>query len=394
MVGVREIVEAASIAIESLYPMTFASLASAPSLALAWDLEPLLVIPLVAIAALYLALVGPLRARYWPRETVSRAQVWFFLTGVLALGVGLLSPLNWLAMEYLLSAHMTQHVLFTVVGPPLLLLGTPSWLVEPLFRTARAQKIGRWLTHPVIAFGLYNLNMWVWHAPALLDATPPAGALLAMRWLNLALIVPVGVLLALVGPGLMRALLDERRWGLVAASAGAGIVLLLSALTILSSSSWALASQPHNPIHTLMDLMFILTALLYWAPILNPAPQLPRIAPLFGMLYLFISTQPMMALGALMTLAAHPLYSLYASAPRLLGAMTPMLDQQLAGLIMWLVMDIPLLIGISILFFRWMRQQEREQERMERMLTPEEEFIWQQQTTAERHHTPQAETSG
>jgi cytochrome c oxidase assembly factor CtaG len=257
--------------------------------------------------------------------------------------------------------------------------------MEAASTISRARNIGRWLTHPVVAFGLYNMNMWVWHAPALLDALPPARALIAMHWLNLALMAPVWILLALLGPGLARTLLSQRRWGLVTAGAVTGIVLLLSALTIFSSSPWALSSQPHNPLHTLMDLLFILTALLYWAPILNPVPQLRRIAPLFGILYLFMSTQPMMALGALVTFAAHPLYSVYASAPRLLGVLTPMTDQQLAGLIMWLVMDIPLLIGISILFFRWMRQQEREQERQERMertLTPDEEVIWQPPTTA------------
>lgn len=56
---------------------------------------------------------------------MSRSQVWFFLTGLAALGMALRSSLNALAMGYLLSAHMVQHVLFTVVAPPLLLLGTP-----------------------------------------------------------------------------------------------------------------------------------------------------------------------------------------------------------------------------------------------------------------------------
>jgi cytochrome c oxidase assembly factor CtaG len=123
-----------------------------------------------------------------------------------------------------------------------------------------------------------------------------------------------------------------------------------------------------------MNALFIGTALLYWCPILNPVPQLPRITPLFGMLYMFISTQPMMALGALIVFSGSPLYTLYDGAPLLWG-FTRLGDQQMAGLIMWLIMDIPLIATITILFFRWMAHQERMQQRIE--AEQDEELIWQ-----------------
>lgn len=361
-------------------------IASIP-LALAWDFEPVYVVPLLALAAAYLTLVGPLRARFWPRETISRKQVAFFLSGIGAIGLGLFSPVNFIAMEYLLTAHMIQHVLFTVVGPPMLLLGTPGWLVEPLLRSARSQRIARWLTHPIVAFGLYNLNMWVWHAPAFLDAVPPHGVFVATRALDIALVVGALMALLLIGPTVARALgrkndaqddtqSQGRERTLLTILIGAGMIGLLavSGLTLVTSAAWAISSQPHNPIHTLMDWMFVVAAVIYWCPILNPAPQLPRIAPLFGMLYLFMSTQPMMALGAMMVLSSAPLYHLYATAPRVFGG-TALADQQLGGLIMWLIMDIPLLVGITILFFKWMNKQERDHGQ----LTPEEEVIWAEQ---------------
>ncbi|HEX8996091.1 MAG TPA: cytochrome c oxidase assembly protein [Ktedonobacterales bacterium] len=356
-------------------------IASIP-LALAWDFEPVYVIPLLALAAAYVTLVGPLRARFWPGETVSRKQLAYFLSGILAIGIGLFSPLNFIAMEYLLTAHMIQHVLFTVVGPPLLLLGTPGWLVEPLFRGERVRRVARWVTHPVAAFGIYNLNMWVWHAPAFLDAVPPHGVFVGVRLLDIALLIAAVMALLFVGPTIARASsrAQERR-PLVIVSAVVIIgLLLVSGLTLITGASWTVASQPHNPIHTLMDWMFVAAAIIYWCPIMNPAPQLPRIAPLFGMLYLFMSTQPMMALGAMMVLSSAPLYHLYATAPRIFGG-TALGDQQLGGLIMWLIMDIPLLAGITILFFKWMSRQERDTGQ----LTPEEEVLWAEQQ--QRYHT-------
>jgi cytochrome c oxidase assembly factor CtaG len=68
--------------------------------------------------------------------------------------------------------------------------------------------------------------------------------------------------------------------------------------------------------------------------------------------YLFLACQPMVLLGALLTFAAQPFYLPYVSAPRILGS-TPLGDQQLGGLIMWLPTNIPYLIALSVLFFQW-----------------------------------------
>jgi cytochrome c oxidase assembly factor CtaG len=110
-------------------------------------------------------------------------------------------------------------------------------------------------------------------------------------------------------------------------------------------------------LHMLMDAMFIITAIIYWWPILSPVQAVPRISPLFGMLYMFMNIMPMMVIGALLTFAPDVLYTRYAGAPLLWG-FTRLGDQQFAGLTMWLPMDIPLFITISILFFRWVNQQD------------------------------------
>jgi cytochrome c oxidase assembly factor CtaG len=84
----------------------------------------------------------------------------------------------------------------------------------------------------------------------------------------------------------------------------------------------------------------------------------------------------MMALGALIVFAGQPLYSVYANAPRVWG-FSPLFDQQLGGLIMWLIMDIPLIVTITILFFRWMASQERKQRASEAEQYGDDDIIWQ-----------------
>ncbi len=85
--------------------------------------------------------------------------------------LALVLPLDELGDSYLFSAHMVQHLCLTIVVPPLLLLGTPGWLVEPLLRKAMIFRIARVLTFPVVAFFLYNIDFWLWHAPPLYNAT-------------------------------------------------------------------------------------------------------------------------------------------------------------------------------------------------------------------------------
>jgi cytochrome c oxidase assembly factor CtaG len=347
---------------------------------LAWNFEPipLLVVALPAIA--YAWAISPAGLRFFQREApVEKRYPRYFYAGIAMLAVALFSPLDILGMHFLLTAHMIQHVFFSVLGPPLLLLGIPGWMAEPFFRRARAQRVGRFLTHPVVAFGLYNLNMWVWHVPPLLDATPSGGVIAATELVDNGLLVAVLLLGVLVlAPRMRRG--DRPAGGLVFSAVALGGVIALAVVGSLSVANWPASSQPHNPVHTLMNLMFIGTALLYWCPILNPVPQLPRITPVFGMLYMFISTQPMMALGALIVFSGQPLYSIYAGAPLLWG-FTRIGDQQLAGLIMWLIMDIPLIVAITILFFRWMASQERAQRLAETQ--HDDELIWQTPTPAQ-----------
>ena len=135
----------------------------------AWHGHPSVIVGLLVLTGAYLLGVGPLRRRYRWAEEVGYGQVAVFLLGVLIIFLALLSPLHELGDEYLFSVHMVQHLLVTLVVPPLLLLGTPSWLLEPLVRHPRVLRVARTVTLPVAAFVLFNVVFAFWHVPALYD---------------------------------------------------------------------------------------------------------------------------------------------------------------------------------------------------------------------------------
>jgi putative membrane protein len=52
-----------------------------------------------------------------------------------------------------------------------MLLGTPGWLLSPVLRNRVVFLVARFLTFPIVAFLLYNVDFWLWHAPPLYNAT-------------------------------------------------------------------------------------------------------------------------------------------------------------------------------------------------------------------------------
>jgi putative membrane protein len=98
----------------------------------------------------------------------TRGQVTAFVAGVLALWVASDWPVHELAEERLLSVHMVQHLLMSLVAPPLLLLGTPGWLFRALVRPKWLFALVRTLARPLPALLLFNGFIAFSHWPALL----------------------------------------------------------------------------------------------------------------------------------------------------------------------------------------------------------------------------------
>ena len=116
-------------------------------------------------------------------------RAWSFLGGLLSLYIAIGSPIDALD-DVLLSAHMTQHLIFMSVAPPLLLLGAPvvpflrslpRWLLRgalgPLFRMPWLHRLFRFLTQPVFAWLAMNIAYLGWHIPACLRTGDTLGCL-------------------------------------------------------------------------------------------------------------------------------------------------------------------------------------------------------------------------
>jgi putative membrane protein len=92
-----------------------------------------------------------------------------FVGSLLALVLVLNGPLHDLSDRYLFSAHMVQHLVLTLVVPPLLLTGLPGWMVDALLRPCLATRptaaVVRTLTRPLPAFAAYAVALVGWHLP-------------------------------------------------------------------------------------------------------------------------------------------------------------------------------------------------------------------------------------
>jgi putative membrane protein len=243
-----------------------------------WDLHPSVVVGLVLLGGLYVFL-GGLRA---PRRRVAA-----FGGSLLVLLGSLNGPLHDLSDGYLFSAHMVQHLVLTLLFPPLFLYGLPAELVRRVIRPAWLRTAGAALVRPVPAAAIFSGPIILCHMPLFYEA--------AMR---------------------------------------------------------------HHGLHIAQHLVFMATAVVMWWPVLSPVPELPRASYPGQMLYLFLLGIPMTIVGALITLADAPLYPFYVAAPRVWG-LSPLDDQQIGGLIMWVPGGLVFWLAMTVVWFRWARREEQ-----------------------------------
>jgi putative membrane protein len=92
-------------------------------------------------------------------------------------------------------------------------------------------------------------------------------------------------------------------------------------------------------LHDIEHLTFFGTAVLFWWPIVNPAPRLHRLGTgvMYGARigYLILATAQNTLLGAVLGLSERVFYPSYAAAPRLLADWGPVDDQAFGGGVMW-----------------------------------------------------------
>jgi len=100
-------------------------------------------------------------------QRFSSAPPALFYGGLILLFLSLNGPLHDLSDTYLFSAHMVQHLLLTMIVVPMLIVGTPGWMLRPALRSPTVARVARALTRPAIAYALFNVTMLGWHLPPL-----------------------------------------------------------------------------------------------------------------------------------------------------------------------------------------------------------------------------------
>ncbi len=178
-----------------------------------------------------------------------------------------------------------------------------------------------------------------------------------VQFLVLALIAPPLLVLGLPAP---RPVHDE-------GARRAGILLHLTHPVMAIALFTAVTVATHLPVVTdrlmpsqlgafVIDTLWLAAGVLFWWPVLRPAHAWFSTPLRIG--YLFALMVLMTAPGAMITFSELPLYATYELAPPIPGV-TPLADQRLAGIAMRFGGSLACWIAISVLFFRWARDEER-----------------------------------
>ena len=117
------------------------------------------------------------------------------------------------------------------------------------------------------------------------------------------------------------------------------------------------AALENGPLHEFEHITILAVGILMWWPALSPVRALPALSAPAQLLYFFVLPIPTSIVGALITFTGDPLYSSYADAPRLWG-FSASLDQEIAGLLMWVPGKLIFWGAMAVVFFRWFGEED------------------------------------
>ena len=255
-----------------------------------WSISPWFTGWLLLVLAVYLRGFLPRMRRgakaFRPWRAVS------FTAGLLIFWCALSSGLDVFG-GYLLSVHMTQHLLLMMVVPPLVLAGNPGiplmmglparwrreW-IEPLLASPRVRSLFNRMVHPVVGWIAIVMVTWVWHLPSLYE----------------------------------RGLVNE---------------------------TW----------HILEHASFLLASFLFWWPVVQPYPTKAKMSPWLLLLYLLSADIQNTVFSAIFVFAESVIYPAYLATSPAMGV-DPLRDQALAGALMWVAGSLAFLIPVGVIFAR------------------------------------------
>ena len=118
-----------------------------------------------------------------------------------------------------------------------------------------------------------------------------------------------------------------------------------------------------------LHALLLFVGCLLWWPLLSPLPEYPRMTYPMQVMYLFLLMIPMTAVAAPITLAGSVLYVFYMGGSHPLG-LTPMADQVLGGILMWVGQGVYIMFAFSAIFYRWSRWDDQEEPPLNREPIP------------------------
>jgi putative membrane protein len=134
-----------------------------------WHAHPDVVLLCFALLVGYFYAITMLRETLSDAGRVKRSQVLLYCSGVLTMYLVAGTPIHDISEQYLLTAHMFQHTVFIMVSAPLMLAGIPSWMWDALLRQRGVMPIAKILTHPIVAFSIFNALQVVTHLPEVVN---------------------------------------------------------------------------------------------------------------------------------------------------------------------------------------------------------------------------------
>jgi putative membrane protein len=136
-----------------------------------WEPHPEVWLLGVSLIAMYFYVTRVIGPRVVPegQPIITRNQTRWFVAGVVTLWIAADWPVHDWAEQQLYSIHMVQHLLLTMVIPPMFLLATPRWFAQLILGRGRAYRTFRFLAKPLIAGVLFNAIFAFGHWPAAVD---------------------------------------------------------------------------------------------------------------------------------------------------------------------------------------------------------------------------------
>jgi len=243
-----------------------------------WSLDPGPLIDLALGAALYARGCQRLRRKAGGRAKLPSWRIACYAAGLVSLAFAFFSPIATFDDRYFF-VHMLQHLLIGWLTPPLLWFGAPlAPTLWGLPDSARL-RVGSWLS-PKRSLGRLCLGL----------TTPYVS-----------------------------------------------LPIFLIVVAVWHVPSFYDAAQGHTLIHNLEHLTFFVAGLLYWWPIVPPTRGRRRLAPMSGgLLYLLATATEGGLIGGVFTFSDLVIYPFYLHPTSSVG-LSPLTDQHLAGIVMWLL---------------------------------------------------------